>query len=84
MSEEVRKEDEALDAEELERQDGEPLPERKAMSVIRPTPAFDPGVTLPIERPAVECSPARPELGARFGRGFAVVPPAGIEPAHAV
>jgi hypothetical protein len=47
---------EPLDPEELEKQDGEPLPDREAMSVIKVPGAepVDPGHTLPIEPPATE------------------------------
>jgi hypothetical protein len=42
-----------LSEEEIERANGEPLPDREAMSVI--TPHVDPpGFTLPIERPVSE------------------------------
>ena len=42
-----------LDEAELEEQDGEPLPDREALSIISPTAPFvsSPGVTLPVEPP---------------------------------
>jgi hypothetical protein len=43
---------EELDESELEEQDGEPLPDREAMSIISPTPFVSPpGITLPVEPP---------------------------------
>ena len=49
------KEQEGLEPEELDEQNGEPLPDREAMSVIRVPGAepVDPGYTLPIEPPTV-------------------------------
>jgi hypothetical protein len=54
MSEE-RKE-EGLSEEELERENGEALPDREQMSVIKTPwePAEGPGYTTPIERPVAE------------------------------
>jgi hypothetical protein len=40
-----------LDEHELEEQNGEPLPDREAMSVITPPFVSSPGVTLPVEPP---------------------------------
>jgi hypothetical protein len=40
-----------LDESELEEQNGEPLPDREAMSVITPPFVSPPGVTLPVEPP---------------------------------
>lgn len=40
-----------LEETELEEQDGEPLPNREAMSVIEPPFVSPPGVTLPVEPP---------------------------------
>ena len=54
MAEEPREEHEdELDPEELEREQGEPVPDREVMSTVRP-PAFDPWNTLPVEPPATE------------------------------
>ena len=49
------RENEGLDPEELEDQNGEELPDREAMSVIRVPGAepVDPGYSLPIEPPTV-------------------------------
>jgi hypothetical protein len=51
MSEKPRKDDsDELDESELAEQDGEPLPDREAMSIITPI-VSPPGVTLPVEPP---------------------------------
>jgi hypothetical protein len=42
---------EELDESELEEQDGEPLPDREAMSVVNPPFVSPPGITLPVEPP---------------------------------
>ena len=49
------KEQKDLDSEDLAEQNGEPLPDREAMSVIKVPGAepVDPGYTLPIEPPTV-------------------------------
>jgi hypothetical protein len=45
-------EPEELDESELEEQNGEPLPDREAMSIISPGPFVSPpGITLPVEPP---------------------------------
>ncbi len=44
-------EQEELDESELEEQNGEPLVDREAMSVINPPFVSPPGVTLPVEPP---------------------------------
>jgi hypothetical protein len=51
----TEKENEGLEPEELEEQNGEELPDREAMSVIKVPGAepMDPGYTLPIEPPSV-------------------------------
>jgi hypothetical protein len=52
MSKKSKKtEHEELDEAELEEQDGEPLPDREAMSVINPPFVSPPGITLPVEPP---------------------------------
>jgi hypothetical protein len=52
MSEKAKKtEQDELDETELEQQDGEPLPDREAMSWIYPPFAQSPGITLPVEPP---------------------------------
>ncbi len=52
MSKKPNKEErDELDESELEEQDGEPLPDREAMSVIEPPFVSPPGVTLPVEPP---------------------------------
>jgi hypothetical protein len=52
------REHEELTEEELERENGEPLPDREVMSTIDfnpgPMPLTDPGYTLPVEPPATE------------------------------
>ena len=40
-----------LEEQELDGQDGEPLPDREAMSVINPPFVSPPGVTLPVDPP---------------------------------
>jgi hypothetical protein len=42
---------EELAESELEEQNGEPLPDREAMSVVNPPFVSPPGITLPIEPP---------------------------------
>jgi hypothetical protein len=46
-----RKKRDELEESELEEQNGEPLPDREAMSVITPPFASSPGITLPVEPP---------------------------------
>jgi hypothetical protein len=53
MAEEPKEPKDELDPEDLEREHGEPLPDREVMSTVRP-PGFDPWNTLPIEPPATE------------------------------
>jgi hypothetical protein len=47
-------EPEELDETELEEHDGEPLPDREAMTVIEPPFVSPPGFTLPVEPPEGE------------------------------
>jgi hypothetical protein len=52
MSEKAKKtEQDELGEIELEQQEGEPLPDRGAMSVINPPFVQSPGITLPVEPP---------------------------------
>jgi hypothetical protein len=44
-------EPEEIEDSELEQQDGEPLPDREAMSVVNPPFVSSPGITLPVEPP---------------------------------
>jgi hypothetical protein len=51
MSDDQKRQDpDELSEEELERADGEPLPDREAMSLITPN-VTNPGFTLPVEPP---------------------------------
>jgi hypothetical protein len=52
MAEKPEREDrEELAEPELEEQNGEPLPDREAMSVVTPPFVSPPGITLPVEPP---------------------------------
>jgi hypothetical protein len=46
--------EEGLSEEELEREDGELLPDREEMTVIQPVERIGDGATLPIEPPPTE------------------------------
>jgi hypothetical protein len=48
MAEERKHQDETLPEDELEETDGEPLPDREAMSIVEP---FGGTYTLPVEPP---------------------------------
>ena len=52
MAEKQReKEPQELDESEVEEQDGEPLPDREAMSLVNPPFVSPPGITRPVEPP---------------------------------